>query len=95
MEMQNVKAPYSWRVWMGCVCALALGLWFDVPVAAAATAFTMPTSAVDAQTVPDCSGVTAVPQTECNGLLRLYAETKGGQWDDSTNWGDMSAADAP
>ena len=95
MEMQNVKVPHSWRVWMGCACALALGLWFDVPVASAASAFTMPTSAVGAQTVPDCSGVTAVPQAECNGLLRLYAETKGGQWDDSTNWGDMSAADTP
>ncbi|MEZ4660250.1 MAG: clostripain-related cysteine peptidase [Caldilineaceae bacterium] len=95
MKTQNVKMPCGVRLWLGCLCALALGLWMDVPRVYAAERPSKPPSAVAVQTVPDCSGVTAVPLVECRALLRLYADTKGGQWDNNSHWGDVNAADAP
>lgn len=95
MKTQNVKMPRGVRLWLGCLCALALGLWMDVPNVDAAGMPSTPPREMTAQTVPDCSGVTAVPQAECRALLRLYMDAKGGQWDNNSNWGDVSAAEAP
>ncbi|MDM8520113.1 clostripain-related cysteine peptidase [Anaerolineales bacterium HSG6] len=37
-------------------------------------------------TVPECLGVTEIPQAECEALVVLYDSTDGDNWTDNTGW---------
>ena len=80
---------------MATIGLLAMFTVLAGPNRSVAGAATMPSLVESEPAAVSCTSVTAIPEAECNALLRLYQFTDGANWTNNTNWLAMGSGAAP